>query len=240
MCEAPDCDRKTYARGLCARHYKQVRRHGAVQQDRPAAPCTVPACGRTAVTRGWCHGHYLRWSRTGDLQEDRALERPARGTCRVPECGRPHVSAGLCRAHRNRELGHGDISPSVPVRRRAPGGGSISHGYRTVPVPPSQRHLVPPGRTKELEHRLVMARALGRPLTGTETVHHVNGDRLDNRPANLELWTTAQPKGQRVADKLAWAYDLLARYDAEASGSLGLDLDPHSGRLRQAESLPSQ
>jgi len=37
------------------------------------------------------------------------------------------------------------------------------------------------------EHRLEMARKLGRILRKTETVHHIDGDKTNNSPANLEL-----------------------------------------------------
>ena len=41
---------------------------------------------------------------------------------------------------------------------------------------------------------------------------NINVIRDDNRPENLELWSKGQPAGQRVADKVAWAVDLLERY----------------------------
>jgi hypothetical protein len=93
------------------------------------------------------------------------------------------------------------------------GDGSLSHGYLWVTVIKDRRHLVPAGRKADFEHRLVMAEHLGRPLEPDEVVHHRNGDRLDNRLENLELWGTAQPKGQRVEDKLAFARMLLERYE---------------------------
>lgn len=69
------------------------------------------------------------------------------------------------------------------------------HGYVKVKRDDGRYHY---------QHRLVMEALLGRPLLPTEQVHHKNGDRMDPRPANLELWTTAHPSGVRVADLAAW------------------------------------
>ncbi len=63
-----------------------------------------------------------------------------------------------------------------------------------------------------MEHRLVMAAHLGRPLLTSENVHHKNGEKADNRLENLELWSTSQPYGQRVEDKIAWAKEILDLY----------------------------
>lgn len=98
-------------------------------------------------------------------------------------------------------------------------------GYRVVRA---NGHPNANSKGQILEHRLIMSELLGRPLTRTENVHHINGDKTDNttdgplvnfRSGNLELWNRDQPAGQRVDDKVEFALAILSLYRPELLAS---------------------
>jgi hypothetical protein len=70
-----------------------------------------------------------------------------------------------------------------PANPKWKGGRDLSLGYVLLKVPGERRYI--------REHRAVMEQVLGRALNPHEIVHHKNGNKLDNRPDNLELVTRA-------------------------------------------------
>lgn len=86
----------------------------------------------------------------------------------------------------------------APSERRV-----TSAGYADVHCPDHPSVQGKPYK-RVYEHRLVMEQILGRLLLPTESVHHKDGIRSNNDPANLELWIKPQPTGIRAADLIAY------------------------------------
>lgn len=93
------------------------------------------------------------------------------------------------------------------------GGRHLLDGYVMIWNPEHPNAKGGHNKSYVAEHRMVMSDHLGRPLLRGEQVHHKNGMRDDNRIENLELWSTSQPSGQRIEDKLKWAKDFIALYE---------------------------
>lgn len=87
-------------------------------------------------------------------------------------------------------------------------------GYRIIKI---KNHPNAQANGWILEHVYVMSEHIGRPLVDGENVHHRNGDRLDNRIENLELWVKMQPTGQRVSDRIKDAKRVLSLYGTDES-----------------------
>lgn len=91
------------------------------------------------------------------------------------------------------------------------GGAAFVDGYVSILVFEDDLAYCRPNTSgRVLEHRLVMGRALGRPLGERETVHHINGDRMDNRLENLQLRQGRHGNGVVVVCKSCGSHDVEA------------------------------
>lgn len=212
LCSVPGCDRESSRRGWCGAHYDRWRQTGdpgSAEIRGQVETCSVEGCDRKHRSRGYCNAHYLRWRESGDPGSADVVDNSARANlgkvCSVEGCGQNAVTRGLCNGHYQRWAKSGDLGNAALRKRAQDGAGCLdSNGYRVVSV----------GGKVRREHQLVMEDLLGRALRPGENVHHRNGIRHDNRPENLELWTTSQPPGQRVDDKIEWAKSFLASYES--------------------------
>lgn len=109
--------------------------------------------------------------------------------CELENCGNLVRAKGLCSKHYKRVWRSGSTELKCKSTNISKGH-VMSSGYRRIYVNGEYYY----------EHRYVMEQHLGRKLLTHENIHHINGDKSDNRIDNLEIWITQQPKGQRYKD----------------------------------------
>lgn len=175
------------------------------------------SCHGKAKAHGLCTSHLDQLDRGKELTPLLGRHGRKHDGCTFPGCDKPHQHGGLCTGH-NTQLRRGQPLRPLGPWGRAPnpeGRWVDPKGYVYIRCPDPEH---PNAKSKPgwiAEHVWVMSQMLGRPLRRGESVHHLNNIKHDNRPENLQLWHTHQPRGTSVEDTVRWARWFLDRYGEE-------------------------
>ena len=110
-------------------------------------------------------------------------------TCKIDGCNRTIEKGayGMCGMHAQRQRRYGDPHYKTPEAQRRENNRIAQLARFDQIKPTTYRKLL--GRH---EHRVVAEQILGRALMRNEIVHHLDGNKQNNDPTNLQVMTQSE------------------------------------------------
>ena len=154
-------------------------------------------------------------------------------TCIVEGCCKPVKYNGMCGMHAQRVHRYGDPNYVTPeMQRRA--NNRAAQLARLDSIKPSTYRK----RYGRHEHRVVAEQMLGRPLTPGEIVHHIDGDKHNNDPSNLQVMTQDHHLREHLApDAAPIEWQGRTMYPKEWAQEFGISVQRFYGRRRAGWSM---
>ncbi len=147
--------------------------------------CSVDNCLKNSVCKGLCGTHYTRYTRTGDPLKTKNFKYGSI-KCAVDNCEAFARENKMCAKHAQRVRRYGDPHYVTSEEERR---------VRSRHSQPKLGKLQPQTYHKFLgrhAHRQIMEIKIGRALARNEVVHHIDGNKHNNHPDNLQLMTQSE------------------------------------------------
>jgi hypothetical protein len=162
---------------------------------------------------------------------------PAVGTvstkCKIEGCCKPVDSHGMCGMHAQRMRRYGDPNYITPEQQRRSNNRAAQLARFDSIKPTTYRK-----RNGRHEHRVIAEQMIGRPLRPGEIVHHIDGNKHNNDPSNLQIMTQGEHVFEHIqSDALALQWNGRQWSPRELASNLGISTQTIYGRLRAGWSI---
>lgn len=154
-------------------------------------------------------------------------------TCSIDGCNGRLDSHGLCGKHAQRLRRYGDPLYVTPEAQRRANNRTAQLARVQAVRPDTYRK-----RHGRHEHRVVAEQMLGRPLAPGEIVHHVDGNKHNNDPSNLQVMSQSEHLREHLhanARRIDWNGESL--FPSEWAKRLGISKTQFHNRLRLGWSM---